>query len=78
MEKSFVSAAPKETIEGPYLNGYRHGTWKSFDPYGEVVTQTEYAFGLDTACVYGERLSCVIYPNKQIVSVEANKRYSSL
>jgi predicted phosphodiesterase len=40
------------------------------------IQDTEHALGLDTACVYGERLSCVIYPDKQIVSVEAKKRYS--
>lgn len=45
MEVNFVSAAPKETEQGPYLHGYKHGTWKSFDAYGELVSQTEYAFG---------------------------------
>ena len=39
------------------------------------IQETEYALGLDTACVYGERLSCVIYPNKEIISVESNMRY---
>jgi len=39
------------------------------------IQESEYALGIDTACVYGERLSCVIYPNKEIISVESNMRY---
>lgn len=31
--------------------------------------------GLDSACVYGNKLSCLIYPKKDIFSVNANKQY---
>ena len=33
------------------------------------------SIGLDSACVYGKQLSCIIYPNKEIVSVPALNMY---
>lgn len=40
-----ISPAKKEIEEGPALNGYRHGLWKSFDAYGEIVSEENYRFG---------------------------------
>lgn len=39
------------------------------------IQKTEYAIGLDTGCVYGKYLTCVIYPNNEIISVPAEKSY---
>ena len=41
-----TSQAPKEHIEGAYLNGYKHGLWQSFDAYGELLYQQTYSYGL--------------------------------
>ncbi len=31
--------------------------------------------GLDSACLYGKKLSCMIYPSKEIISVDAFSQY---
>lgn len=38
------------------------------------LQQTSNAIGLDTACVYGGSLTCIIYPGKKIISVDAFKK----
>ena len=42
------SPAEKEIEEGPLHKGYRHGTWKRYDNYGDLVAKTEYEFGFIT------------------------------
>ena len=40
-----LSPAEKEIEEGPLRNGYRHGTWKRYDHYGDLIMKSEYRFG---------------------------------
>jgi len=49
-----------------------HGHWAM---QGLVVRDN--VIGLDTGCVYGGELTAVILPERQIVSVKANKAYQS-
>ena len=41
-----ISLAPKEVEYGYMLDGYRHGTWKQYNSYGELLTETNHRFGL--------------------------------
>ena len=50
-----------------------HGHWAA---QGLVVREN--VIGLDTGCVYGKELSCVIFPGREIVSVKAKKAYSPI
>ena len=40
-----TSPAPKEREEGLLFKGYRHGVWKSYNNYGEILTSRTYQFG---------------------------------
>jgi len=40
--------------------------------------QREKVIGLDTGCVYGGKLSCLIWPERKIVSVNARKAYAKI
>jgi len=49
--------------------------------YGHWALQgrhfTKNTFGLDSGCVYGRELSALIFPEKRLVSVSAEKRYAN-
>lgn len=40
-----TSTAPKEREEGPQKDGLRHGTWRSYDSYGELTGELNYQYG---------------------------------
>lgn len=48
-----------------------HGHWAK---QGLVIREN--VIGLDTGCVYGRKLSCVILPERKIVSMDAHKAYA--
>lgn len=54
--------------EGPLTIYFGHDAARGLQIY-------DHAMGLDTGCVYGERLSAIMLPSKQIVSVPARKAY---
>lgn len=74
--------------EGHDLKNEANPKW--FDLYqgGELVVFGHWAalggvdrpkvIGLDTGCVYGGKLSCLIMPERKIVSVSAKKSYASI
>eukprot|EP00026_Physarum_polycephalum_P014712 Phypoly_transcript_15259.p1 GENE.Phypoly_transcript_15259~~Phypoly_transcript_15259.p1 ORF type:complete len:240 (+),score=33.11 Phypoly_transcript_15259:208-927(+) len=55
--------------EGPYFVIFGHDAIRG-------IQKTDWALGLDTGCCYGNRLSAVILPKFEVVSVEARKMYS--
>ena len=40
-----TSPAPKERTEGTTLHGKKHGNWKSFDAYGELLSDLNFSYG---------------------------------
>lgn len=44
-EKLYILRKGPERLEGPLENGMRHGSWSSFNFYGEEIARTEYAYG---------------------------------
>ena len=42
------------------------------------LQQHAYATGLDTGCVYGQRLTALIMPEQRLQSVQARRRYASI
>jgi antitoxin component YwqK of YwqJK toxin-antitoxin module len=40
-----TSTAPKEREEGSQKDGFRHGTWRSYDSYGELIGELNYQYG---------------------------------
>lgn len=50
-----ISPADKEREEGTIKDGFRHGEWKMYNPYGEIVSETNYKYGfLDGKQTYYE------------------------
>jgi TonB family protein len=41
-----ISPAQKEREEGSFIYGYRHGTWKKYDSYGDLIGEINYSYGL--------------------------------
>lgn len=66
-----------EGLKGPWYEGYTDprtivfGHWARSEP---VIRPN--AIGLDTGCVYGEKLSALIMPERRILSVPALKDYA--
>lgn len=58
-----------ETWEGPLTVLFGHDAARGLQEYRNAI-------GLDTGCVYGGRLSCVLLPDKEIVSVPARRVYT--
>jgi antitoxin component YwqK of YwqJK toxin-antitoxin module len=42
----YTSTAPKEMQMGYFLDGYKHGSWKKYDSFGELTSETPYEFGM--------------------------------
>lgn len=43
--KDRLTPAPKEFMEGFLKDGYKHGTWKQYDSYGDLLWETNYQYG---------------------------------
>lgn len=42
---NYTSSVPKEREEGALRHGYRHGSWKTYNGYGELTADLNYQFG---------------------------------
>lgn len=75
-ESDLVSLRTLKPDNRPWYDDYRktrlivHGHWAR---QGLVVREN--VIGLDTGCVYGKELTCVILPERKIVSVPAARVY---
>lgn len=74
--------------EGHDLKNESNPPWFDFYEGEDVVVFGHWAalggivrekvIGLDTGCVYGGKLSCLIWPEREIISVKARKAYASI
>src|SRR3989338_3271684 len=72
----FLYLRTLEPDDRPWYEDYRdsklivHGHWAK---QGLVIREN--VIGLDSGCVYGRELSCIILPERKIISVKAKKAY---
>jgi len=55
--------------KGPEIVVYGHDAQRGLQLFEKAV-------GIDTACVYGGRLTCMVLPEKKLVSVPAKRAYT--